>query len=433
MIRRRALVLLLSLTITVAVSNTLSTHVQSAKYSKSYPTVVCPPSDSSVVSQTSLTSSSTKFRKITGKNTALQSVSNLKYKSDGSAILLDQPTITSITWQGLSGVWAGATLCRAPQSDQWFVGGSANVFSKGRIYLVNSGLSDALVDVALWNGKGALASKVFPVHSNSTLRIALDSIAAGSDQLVIRVTPRSGRVSSYLVEERSKGLRSLGGDIVNATDSPGTDLIISGIPHQRSGGKGISHVVRLLVPGNVDAHVRVDLISTDGVFAPVGLDGVDIAHGIAKDLAFTPTIASTIFSLRIRSDQPMVAGVFSALNVNSHTDIVWNAVSPTFAPMTLGVRGLNPTLVFTGDSISVQISARMTTGKVLSTRLNGNDIAAWRVPNDVSSVSLSASGAPIVGSALVSSNSGVAAFPLLVGSELTKALVPNSDIAVINR
>lgn len=431
--KRRGFIIFGSLAITVVLSNSVSSHVQSTNFSISYPTVVCPPSDSSVTSQTSVTSSSTQFRKIKGKNSTLQSILKLRYVSDGSAILLDQPSITSITWQGVSGVWAGATLCRAPQSDQWFVGGSANVLSKGRIYLVNSGLSEALVDIALWNSKGPLPPKVFPVHQNSTLRIALDSIAAGSDRLVVRVTPRSGRVSSYLVEEKSKGLESLGGDIVNAVDSPAIDLVISGIPHQRTAGKGSSHIIRFLVPGTADAHVRVDLISTDGIFAPVGLDGVDIAHGIVTDLVFNPTIASTIFSLRIRSDQPIVAGVLTSLKVNSHTDMVWNAASPTLVPMTLAVRGLNPTFIFTGDSISIAISSRMTSGKVMKNRLTGSGIAAWRVPDNVSSVDVSPSGSIIAGGAIISSNSGVAAFPLVVGSELTRAAEPNADIAVINR
>ncbi len=431
--KRRGFIITGSLMITVVLSNSVSSHVQSTNFSTSYPTVICPPSDSSVTSQTSVTSSSTPYRKIQGKNSAFQSIRKLIYASDGNAILLDQPSVTSITWQGVSGVWAGATLCRAPQSDQWFVGGSANVLSKGRIYLVNSGLSEALVDVALWNSKGPLPAKVFPVHQNSTLRISLDSIAAGSDSLVVRVTPRSGRVSSYLVEERSKGLKSLGGDLVNAVDSAGTDLVISGIPHQRTAGNGISHVVRFLVPGTADAHVRVDLISTDGVFAPVGLDGVNITHGVATDLVFSPTIASTIFSLRIRSDQPIVAGVLTSLKVKDHTDIVWNAASPKLVPMTLGVRGLNPTLVFTGDSILVAISARLTSGKVLKNRLKGSDIAAWRVPDNVSSVDISPSGSIISGGAIISSNSGVATFPLVVGSEITRAAVPNADIAVINR
>jgi hypothetical protein len=235
------------------------------------------------------------------------------------------------------------------------------------------------------------------------------------------------------VEERSKGLESLGGDIVNPSDSPETNLVIPGIPHQRTGGKGISHVIRFLVPGTSDAHVRVDLISTDGVFAPVGLDGIDIVHGVVTDIVLNPTIASTIFSLRVRSDQPIVAGVLTSLKVNSHTDIVWNSASPTLVPITLGVRGLNPTLVFTGDSISVAIVARTISGKVLKTSVNGSDIAAWRVPDNVSTVELAPSGLPIVASALVSSSSGVAAFPLVLGSELTKAAVPNSDIAVINR
>jgi hypothetical protein len=430
---RRAAIIISTLALVLGIVNGLSTPLERTRFSQSYPAVVCPPSDEKVVSQTSVTSSSTQFRKISGKSTSLHSINKLRYISDGSAILLDQSAVTSVTWQGLSGVWAGATLCRAPPGDQWFVGGSANVISRGRIYLVNSGLSDALVDVVTWNEKGGLAGKVFPVPANSTLKVALDSLVAGSDRLVIRVTPRTGRVSAFLIEERSKGLKSLGGDIVNSTDAPQSDLIISGIPHQRTAGKGSPHLVRLLVPGTVNAHIRVDIISTDGIFAPAGLDDVDISHGVATDIVLNPTIASTIFSLRIRSDQPLVAGVFSSLKVSQHTDIVWNAASPVLVPITLGVRGLTPTLIFTGESISVAIATYFTDGKIKKSILSGSDIAAWKVPDGASSVVLNSTGGPIFGSALISSTSGIAAFPLVRGSELTKAAIPSADIAVINR
>ena len=307
------------------------------------------------------------------------------------------------------------------------------MLSKGRIYLVNSGLSVALVDVAIWNQKGTLAGKVYSLKANSTLKVALDSMAAGSDRLVLRVTPRSGRVSAFLIEERSQGLKNLGGDIVNPTDSPQSDFIISGIPHQRKAGNGKAHVIRFLVPGSIGAHVRVDLISTDGVFAPVGLDGVDIAPGMATDIVLNPTIASTIFSLRVRSDQPIVAGVFSSLLVNGHTEMVWNATTPVLTPVTLAVRGLTPTLVFTGESISVSISTHMTNGKIKNSRVSGRDIAAWKVPDGASAIDLASRGRPIFASAIISSTSGAAAFPILPGSEITKAAIPSADISVINR
>lgn len=430
---RRAVTIVLALGATLGITNGLSSPIERTRFSTSYPAAVCPPSEAAVVSQTSLTSSATQFRKVSGKSTALHPIKVLRYSSEGSAILLDQAAVTSITWQGLSGVWAGATICRAPQPDQWFVGGSANVLSKGRIYLVNSGLSVALVDVAIWNQKGTLAGKVYSLKANSTLKVALDSVAAGSDRLVLRVTPRSGRISAFLIEERSQGLKNLGGDIVNPTDSPQTDFIISGIPHQRKAGKGKAHVIRFLVPGSIGAHVRVDLISTDGVFAPVGLDGVDIAPGVATDIVLNPTIASTIFSLRVRSDQPIVAGVFSSLLVNGHTEIVWNAATPVLTPVTLAVRGLTPTLIFTGESISVSISTHMANGKIKNSRVSGRDIAAWKVPDGASAIDLASRGRPIFASALISSTSGAAAFPILPGSEITRAAIPNADISVINR
>jgi hypothetical protein len=351
----------------------------------------------------------------------------------GDAILLDQGEVSSLTWQNLSGVWAGSTLCRAPQGDQWFVGGTADVTGKGRLYLVNSGLSDAIVDVTVWSEAGPQPSKSLTVLANSSLRVPLDQLATGSSRLALRVTARSGRINAFLIDERVKGLKTLGGDAVNSVDFPRTDLVLSGIPHQIRKGVGGPHTLRILVPGNIDANIRVDSISKDGIFVPVGLDGKVIAHGKVVDIPLSSTIAYSAFSLRIRSDQPVVAGVYSPLQMSNHQDIVWNSASPPLVPMTMAITGLSPTFVFTGDLIDLVVSTRLTTGAAKSAHIVGSDAVIWKVPDRAQSISISRIKSPVVGSGLITSPSGVGAFPLAVGSTLARAAVPVPDIAVINR
>ena len=430
---RRMVVIVGLIALTLGVSNRLTTGGVKLQFSQNYPAVVCPPTDSNVTSQVSIASKKTPFRKIVGKSTLLVPIQTTRYTITRDAILLDQGDVSSLAWQNLPGVWAGSTLCRAPQGDQWFVGGAADVTSKGRLYVVNSGLSEAIADIAVWSEAGPQSGKVLTIPANSSARLALDLLAPGASRLTIRVTARSGRINAFLIDERGKGLKTLGGDAVNSTESPRTDFVISGIPHQVTKGKGGPHVLRILVPGNADANIRVDSISKDGVFVPVGLDGREVPHGQVIDIPLSSTIAYSAFSLRIRSDQPIVAGVYTPLRMSDHQDIVWNAMSPPLVPMTMAITGLSPTLVFTGDTVDLIVTTRLTTGGTKISHLIGSDNVIWKVPDKAQSITISRIKSTVSGSGLITSTSGVGAFPLAVGSTLAKAAVPSSDIAVINR
>ena len=430
---RRLLVMIVVVVSTLVASNFLISNGVQIRFSQNYPAVVCPPTDSTVNAQVSIVSKKTPFRKIIGKSTALAPIQTTRYSITKDAILLDQGEVSSLTWQNLPGIWAGATLCRAPQGDQWFVGGTADVTGKGRLYVVNSGLSDAIVDVAVWSEAGPQAGKVLTVPANSSSRVSLDLLAAGASRLAIRVTARSGRVNAFLIDERGKGLKTLGGDAVNSVDFPRTDFVLSGIPHQVTKGQGGPHTLRILVPGNVDANIRVDSISKDGVFVPVGLDGRVVPHGQVVDIALSPTIAYSAFSLRIRSDQPIVAGVYTPLRMSDHQDFVWNSATPQLVPMTMAITGLSPTFVFTGNSIDLVVAVRLTTGVTKTVHITGSDAVIWKVPDNAQSITISDIKSEVSGSGLITSASGVGAFPLAVGSMLAKAAVPVSDIAVINR
>lgn len=430
---RRALIIVGIIVFTLTASNFLTIGSVAPKFSQSYPAVVCPPTDSNVSAQVSIASKKTPFRTIVGKSTALTPIKTTRYSITRDAILLDQGEVSSLAWQNLSGVWAGSTLCRAPQGDQWFVGGTADVTGKGRLYVVNSGLSDAIVDVMVWSEAGPQSGKVLTVPANSSARVSLDVLATGASRLVIRVTPRSGRVNAFLIDERGKGLKTLGGDAVNSIDFPRTDFVLSGIPHQVTKGRGGPHTLRILVPGNIDANIRVDSISKDGVFVPVGLDGRDIPHGQVVDIPLSPNIAYTAFSLRIRSDQPIVAGVYTPLRMSDHQDIVWNSASPQLVPMTMAITGLSPTLVFTGDTVDLVVTTQLTAGRIKTAHITGSDAVIWKVPDNAQSITISDIKSEVAGGGLMTSASGVGAFPLAVGSTLAKAAVPVSDIAVINR
>ena len=265
------------------------------------------------------------------------------------------------------------------------------------------------------------------------MQVRLDSLAVAQSRLVIRVTPRSGRVSAFMIDERAKGLRALGGDFVNSINTPRTDFVISGIPNQIINSKSVSHTLRILSPGSAKATVSIELISNDGSFIPVGLDSREVARGLVTDISFSPNIKTNIFSLRVRSDRPILASVYSEIANSGRNDFLWNTATSQLTPMTLAISGLEPTLVFTGDEIRVGIESHLNNGRTKVTTVKGSEIASWKAPSGTRSIKITSVSSGVFGSGLVTSVNGIGTFPLIPGSLLSRVAVPSSNIAVINR
>ena len=70
-------------------------------------------------------------------------------------------------------------------------------------------------------------------------------------------------------------------------------------------------------------------------------------------------------------------------------------------------------------------------GKRKTVRVNGEDIAAVKIPDGVRSVSITEAGKGIYAAGLIATKSGYGYFPLTAGSVLTKSSVPMSNIRVL--
>ena len=93
--------------------------------------------------------------------------------------------------------------------------------------------------------------------------------------------------------------------------------------------------------------------------------------------------------------------------------------------------GLAPQLIFIGAKVKAELVLLFNNGKRKTVRVNGEDIAAVRIPDGVRSISITEAGKGIYGAGLVATKSGYGYFPLTVGSVLTKSSVPMSNIRVL--
>ena len=432
---RRSAIVFALLAVVLVSSNYLDNSVFSSGYTKNYPVVVCPPTLPGLASQVSVSGKKTKYRYVASKKTTMSPTGFARLPITKDAILIDAVGVTPAIWQSRSGSWAGGTLCSGPISSQWFVGGAADITSRGRLLIVNSGLSEAIIDVAVWSESGSQSIKVLTVPARAYSVQGLDSLAPGQQKLVIHVSARAGRVNAFTVDEQGKGLRGLGGDMVNSVDTAAKLQVIPAIPNQnskKSKNNNGEYVLRILAPGELDAHISAEILSADGRFIPVGLNQRLVQKGIVTEFLVTPNLSASAFALRITSDEPIVSSVFSRVVVSGRSDFVWSTPAAPLQEMSIAVSGLTPLFVFAGDNIDVAIDTRLSNGKHKSARIKATDIATWRVPNSARVVTIIRTSKNVTGGALVSSLNGYGYIPLTPGSVLTKAAIPLSNIRVLN-
>jgi hypothetical protein len=309
------------------------------------------------------------------------------------------------------------------------------VTSIGKILIVNSGLSNAIVDLQIWNEIGEQPTKPITLEANSYREFRLDSLAPGSREIVIRSLTRAGRVTSYLIDERGKGLKALGGDLVNFAPKARKEIYIPAIPHtvRKVGTEEVElkHSLRLLVPGELDARVTVKVISTDGSFIPAGFENKVVKSGSVINLALNPNLPSSKFGLHISSDQALVASVYSPTFAQEKADFIWSTSAPELSPISVAISGLAPHLVFIGGSISLDIEMVLDKGKRKVVEVRGDEISTVKIPDGVRSIKFSKVGKGIYGAGLISTKSGYGYFPLAPGSVLTKSSVPLANIGVL--
>jgi len=425
------IVLVLSFIFATFLSDTTSSSV----FSETYPAVVCPPTLTGLSSQISVSSSKTQYQRLENRSTKTVPFNTLRFAVSKDSLVVSALGVTPVVWQSRAGSWAGGTICSGPITSQWFVGGSSDVTTRGRLIIINSGLSDATVDVQAFSENGAQPITSLNIKAKSFTAVPLDSLATGDKALTVHVLARAGRINAFMIDELGSGLRALGGDFVNPISSPATTLVIPAIPNQlpKKGEKASgSHTLRILAPGEADANFTLELLSADGNFVPVGFNSRKIVAGEVTELTISPNLSASAFAVRIKSDEPIVAAISSKVTINGRKDFLWSTPAPALVPMTMAITSLAPMIVFGGDAIAVKVEVVLINGKKTISTIKGSDIATWRVPTSARSFSIIQTSRDTYAGALVASSNGYGYLPITSGSVLTRVEVPHSNIKVLN-
>ena len=420
---RRLIYLIALLAIATLVGNLLQADGDARKYSENYPELVCP-NIGGAQTQVSLTSSKKLVRFLPAKNYKYVPAKTNRLLTNSSSVIIDGAGTSSMAWISKSGIWAGGVNCLAPQEQQFFVGATADVSSKAKLVVVNAGLSSSIVDVITFSESGSF-KKTITVGKNQVFSLNVVSLAPGAKSVAMQVIPRTGRVTSYLVDERGRGLKVLGGDIVNSQSGLNKNLWIPGIAHN-SNNK--SHILRILNPGAASTMITVEVLSKDGRYIPVGLDNRKISGGKVADISFDFDGKQTSFGIRITSDQPIAASVFSRIG----SDFLWSSASISGVTGTWAITGLDPVMQFVGTEIEAEITVLMPRKQQISKRIVGTDYATYKLPSGAIGVRIDNISSDTAAALLVTSKSGIGYLPLVNGSQLTRSTVPTANIGVLN-
>ena len=393
---------------------------------QSIPATVCPGDvgDGSVVDQ--LPNSKTLIAPIPSNLSKMKSAetTNLLTKK---ALLVDGGSVTTVSIQKGSNGSLAVVNCSISDGNDWFVGGSSSVTSKGSIFLINSGLSAAQVDLIVYSQKAPTTiSKTVP--ANSQMAIPIDTLAPGDDSIAVNVITRSGRVSTFMFDERRTGLKALGSEYVSTSTSPGTTIVIPSIPKINAKSSG-RQLIRIVVPGSVSANLKAEVYSADGAFAPMGLDGISVPGSTVRDLEISPVVSDSSYSLRLDADVPIVASVLTQYG----SDFLWSTAAPKLAQTYFQLGGMTPLVRLYGSVINTSLELIDVNGKKSTVKLSGTDTISFRPRQPLVRIGFIPKVQNQYGGLILNSGSGFSSIPIEPGSHLESSQIPKSDARTINR
>ena len=419
----------------IAIAVALSTLIPQARarivLDGSYPAVVCPGAIGGGTERISLPAKNLSTRPVAGKNTALKVQKSLLLTGSTAPTFVSGNPGSEIAVISISGASTADAVCEVGGIDQWFIGGSAGVTSQGVLEIINSGLSDSLVQVFPYSSKVALAPISVKIKANSAKDLPLSTLAPGEESIALHVVTESGRVSSYLLDHRKNGLNELGASFVTPVEAPARTSYISGLYGSATKARS---TMRFLVPGNIKATVHLTIYSGGGVITPVGFDSLTIARQRVIDLPLPSISLSTPFGIEVTSDQPIFASTLTTRTAGGR-DFAWaNALSP-LSRFKINLAGASAQFFFMGHSVAIKAQWFDSKGKANTAVITGDSSADWRPPGALSTVIFTplTKSALFGGALIANSDGGLNYLPLLANQLISRGQLPIADIRTLAR
>lgn len=218
-----------------------------------------------------------------------------------------------------------ATACQVPRESHWLLAGAGETTRRERLVVVNPGANTLTVDVTVHGRQGIIAATSgsrLAVPPRGRTVVLLDAIAPGEPSPAVHVVASGGVVAAVLQDSWIDGAVGRGSDDVGSTPAPTTENVIAAVP---VAGPAI---VRVVVPGAVEAVVQTRALTPDGPIAVPQDSVVRVPAGAVRDLALGTLPAGT-YAVQVKADQPVVAAAMTERRAagNGPSDLAWTAAS----------------------------------------------------------------------------------------------------------
>lgn len=217
--------------------------------------------------------------------------------------------------------------CQPPSASQWLVGGSAVAGRSATLTIANVDDIAATVNLEVWTEQGksgarSLEGIAIPARSRTLLPLTL--IEPGRSIYAVHVIATAGQVSAAIVDRGQAALTSLGIDVIAGAPEPALSQIVGIIP----AGSRAARIA--FVSPDVATTVRISLITDDGEFALAGSEALAVDADVLNVVEIPEDALVGDLAVRLRSDDPVLAGSSYVLNLRGGADL---ASSPVMAPI----------------------------------------------------------------------------------------------------
>jgi hypothetical protein len=199
-------------------------------------------------------------------------------------------------------------------------------------------------------------------------------------------------------------------------------------------GSTSSHVLRLMIPGSIDANIEVAINSNDGNFVPVGLAELKVKSRRVVNIPLTFAPQKQAFSIIVKSDQPVLGSVLSSYTIGKSSEIAWATATESLDKLIINLTGSKPLVAFAGININVTIQAIGSNGKKYNKTIKGSNFAIWQAPVGLNRIQFVSKNPNTHGGIILQPEGGGTSYiPLNAGANLESTSEPISDADVISR
>lgn len=238
---------------------------------------------------------------------------------EGEAALVAAAESIVLQADDLSGLAASA--CREARTESWLVGGTVQTGTNDLIILSNPGDVAATVTLTVFGLEQTSTKTLVPAGTQVSL--PLSSIAAGSQQPVVRLTAAGAPVRAVLQSSLIRTLDPSGIDLQDTASSPQRDLSFAGIQVVTDSEDSPLTVLRLMATGEAtEARITV----RDGL-AEVQHVSVPLEEATPAEVSLDD-LAAGVYSVEVHADSPIVGAVRQTTRTGPGSDFAWMTPAP---------------------------------------------------------------------------------------------------------